>query len=227
MKTKTIKQWISTCIGLWLALPTAFAASGGYAPGKINSIDLELNVTTATYDDDLGPDTLTATAAGIMDGSFAYSLLSENVGRLAFFDLRFGPQTYTGTYDLTFETATTGTFLKTYTGTFTGTSFGTFRIISADVDARPMAVRMKVKVRANRSKKFRLEGMGVDIGQAAPEFKIVQTPSGGKLVTKNLPYVVYKPKRGFTGTVKFKYLVTEGTTESEVVTVTLQIVGVK
>ena len=187
----------------------------------MNSIIVKVTGKEATYADDLDSWTVDATSDAMKAGAYRYTKSSANVGKLEYFNEVSGSETYSGTVTLTFTSTTAGTFYDEYTGSYTGYVKGTFKILAMDVAAPPIASAKTVQVKMNQNKRFLLPGKARDIGMPAIKYVIVSQPSVGKLITKNLPEVVYQPKSGFTGTVKFKYLVKEGKTASKPAIITL------
>ena len=208
-----------------MAMPVT--ATSEWAPSGIKSSLIEIEVTDATYMDDLGRDVLHMHVEEIQNGTYVYVKVSSNVGRVTYFDVSENDgldEEYSGTYDFTFTSATEGTFVDKYTGPYNGTNSGTFKILSFDATTRPVAKSKTVKVKPNKKKRFRLKGTGMDYPKSTLRYKIIKKPRVGKLVLKNLPKVIYKPKPGFTGKVKFRYIVKEGKTKSKTATVTLKVV---
>lgn len=98
-----------------------------FAPDTVTSVSINLNATQATYSDDLGFSSVTLPETAFSSGAYSYEKLSGDSARLTY---DTGSGGYSGTYDLTFTSATTGTFVENYTGPFTGTTSGTFEITS-------------------------------------------------------------------------------------------------
>jgi hypothetical protein len=217
MKTKLLQSALVTCACLGFAIPQA----EGSAPARLNSITVEFDGTEATYMDDLDPFTVVVTNADLTTGPFRYEKTAQNIGKLDFTNWTEDTETYTGTFTLTFTSATAGTFYKNYSGTYTGYISGTFVILSMDVAGRPVAKGKTVRLEPNQKAKFRLQGKGLDVRNSGLVYKITKKPKVGKLNTSKLPVVVYQPKPGFRGTVKFDYIVKEGKTASKPATVKL------
>lgn len=217
MTTRILQSILVTGACLGFAIPQA----EGNAPDALNSITVEFTGIKATYFDDLDPFTVSLTKDDLTTGSFRYEKTAENTGILRFTDWADEDETYTGTFTLTFTSSTTGTFYKDYTGTFTGYISGTFEILAMDVPGKPIAKAKTVRLKPNEKAKFSLKGKGLDIRESDLEYKIVQKPTIGKLNTKNLPVVIYQSAPGFTGTVKFTFIVKEGKTASKPATVKL------
>ena len=217
MTTKLLQSALVTCACLGFALPV----SAGLAPAGLNSITVEFDGTDATYMDDLDPFTVALTNADLTTGPFRYERTAENTGVLDFTNWTDDSETYTGTFTLTFTSATAGTFYKDYKGTYTGYISGTFVIHAMDASGRPVAKGKTVRLEPDEKVKFRLQGEGLDVRKSGLVYKITNEPKVGKLNTQKLPVVTYQPKPGFTGTVKFTYIVKEGKTASKPATVKL------
>lgn len=195
--------------------------SAEFAPEEIIGITVEFTPTDATYPSDEDPFTVALTAAELTSGPFKYKKTAANVGQLNFTDWSEGKETYTGSFELTFTSADGGTFYKTYSGSYTGFISGDFKITLMDDPRKPVAKSKTVSTKKGKKVQFRLQGEGFDIREAGLDYKIVKEPKTGKLNVKKLPLVVYQPKPGFTGTVKFTYIVKEGKTASKPATVKL------
>lgn len=217
MKTQLFSAAAIACAALGFAAPHAAAAID--LPEKINGINIDLNGTKATYPDDLGPLPLRLKKEDLADSPFRFVKTGDNTANLVFTDW----DDYTGKFALTFQTPTSGTYHKTYTGPFTGFVSGTFTILRIDSAERPEAKGRQLTVEAGKSVRFKLKGEKQDIGGKPLKFIITDKPKTGTLNTKKLPNVVYKAKKGFIGTVKFKFVVKEGKTKSKPATVTIKI----
>ncbi len=217
MKTKSVRSLLLACAIPGFALP----ARADFAPAAINSITVRFNGTGATYNSDLGVFTEILTNATLTTGPFRYVKASANVGKLNFTNWTHDSETYTGSFRLTFTSATGGTFHKNYTGTYNGYISGTFVVTAMDVPGTPVARALTVRMKPNEKAKFRLKGKGLDVRRTGLAYKITKKPKAGKLNTKKLPVVVYVPKPGFTGTEKFSYIVREGKSSSKPATVKL------
>jgi hypothetical protein len=209
------------CACLGFAVPTA---SAGLAPNGIKSARVETKTTSATYPEDLGKFVLKLQKGKLDGGTYVYKKISSKSGRITYSDVPDFDGLYSGTYKFTFISATQGTFVDNYTGPFSGTNRGTFKILAMDVAARPVAKAKTVRTRPNHRKKFMLKGKGKDISKSDLRYVILSKPKVGKLIVKDRPRMIYKPKAGFTGSVKFRYLVKEGKTKSKPATVTIKVV---
>ena len=216
--TTKFQSFTFLCLaGLGSMLP----ASAGLAPAALNSITVEFVGTKATYPDDRGTWVENLSKDDLTTGPFRYSKPAPDTGVLSFTNWQHSGETYTGSFTLYFTSASEGTFYKDYTGSFTGYISGTFRITAMDVPGLPVAKGKTVNVKKNQRTGFRLQGKGLDIRDTKLGFMIVSEPKVGKLNAKNLPAVVYTPKSGFTGTVKFTFAVKEGRSVSKPATVKL------
>lgn len=222
MRTKFIQSALVTCACLGFAIPQA----EGNAPNGLNSMTVVFDGTSATYSDDLDPFTVALTNADLTTGPFRYEKTSENIGKLSFTNWIDGPETYTGLFTMTFTSATEGTFYKSYSGhtpmgSYSGYISGSFLISAMDASERPVAIAKTVRVEPDKKVKFRLQGDAADVRKSGLVYKIKEEPKVGTLNTRKLPVVVYQPKPGFKGTVKFSYIVKEGKTASKPATVKL------
>ncbi|MES2921773.1 MAG: Ig-like domain-containing protein [Verrucomicrobiota bacterium] len=161
------------------------------------------------------------TKEAMKSGAYRYAKLSANGGKLEYFNQVSGSETCSGAVTLTFTSRTAGTLYDIYSGSYSGYFEGTFKILAMDVIAPPIASARTVQVKMNQNKKFLLPGKAMDVGMGALKYVIVSQPDVGKLIIRNLPEVIYQPKSGFTGTVKFKHLVKEGNIASKPVIITL------
>lgn len=105
-----------------LLLSTSLTASG-FAPDDILRVSASVNITSAAFPDDLGPDTISATQSDFSSGTYAYVKLSTDTARVTYDD-----GDYSGTILLTFTTVTSGTFRDDFTGVESGFTAGTFTI---------------------------------------------------------------------------------------------------
>ncbi|MCB1133798.1 MAG: chitobiase/beta-hexosaminidase C-terminal domain-containing protein, partial [Verrucomicrobiae bacterium] len=83
----------------------------------------------------------------------------------------------------------------------------TAEIFIVAVDDPPKAKFMKVDVTPGKKKVFRLQGTDVDSPRNELRYQITKKPKVGKIKCTKSGKVTYIPKKGFTGKVKFKYLV--------------------
>ena len=221
MTTKYSPCALLACACLGFTVPTA---SAGLAPNGFKSARVETITTSATFPEDLGKFVLKLRKGQFDGGTYVYKKISSKMGKITYSNVPDFDGLYSGTYKFTFTSATQGTYVDDYTGPYNGTNRGTFKILAMDVAAKPVARAKTVRTSPNQRKQFMLKGKGKDISQSDLRYVILSKPKVGKLIVKNRPRVIYKPKVGFTGTVKFRYLVKEGKTKSKPATVTIKVV---
>lgn len=97
-------------------------------------------------------------------------------------------------------------------------------IAAPDVNRPPVAKRIKLQTKKNKSVAVRLKASDPDDNPLT--YRIVGQPKHGKL--RGLaPKLTYKPKRGFKGVDKIRYRVTDGTNTSKTVTVKIRVKATK
>lgn len=218
----TARRLLVPLVCFFVALPIG-ASLAAKAPSGVKSVKVRLTGKSATYSDDLGLFVIDLKSSQFASGQFEYKKKSANEGTIKFTSWNKQGGTYSGTFAFTFKSATGGTYREDYTGTYNGYVSGTFEIVSLDAPGNPKAKGAKVKVKSGGKKTFKLKAKTKDIRKGGPTFKITQKPRVGKLVTNKLPKVVYKAPKGFKGTVKFKFIVKEGSSKSKPATVKLKV----
>lgn len=222
MTARLFRACVAAAAGFTAFLPQM--ADADFAPsGDVTRIKVAFTGTEATYSDDLGPFTLDLRHADLTTGPFRYRKTGADTCVLGFTNWMEGDGTYSGSYQLTFTSWTTGTYYKPYTGTFNGYIRGTFELLAVAAVGPPVAENMTVRVDEGKKEKIKLDARGLDYPQKKLKVKIVKKPKVGKLVVKKFPKVIYKPKPGYTGNVRFRYVVREGKSKSKPATVKLKV----
>ena len=84
----------------------------------------------------------------------------------------------------------------------------------------PVSSPLTVSTQKNKAVAVKLKGSDANLNPLT--FQIVKAPSSGKL-SGTPPNLIYRPKKNFTGKATFTYRVTDGTVNSKVATVTIQV----
>ncbi|WP_442510878.1 VCBS domain-containing protein [Novipirellula sp. SH528] len=198
----------------------------------------EFNVSAAT-DTDGNPNQVNENAAfgttvGITalavdtDGStnsVTYSLSDDAGGRFAI-DSASGIVTVSGSVD--YETATNHTITVRADSSDGSFSFANFSIAVIDVNEAPVAIGDNYSINAGETLTLAAPGVLIndsDVDGDPLQLQLVSGPSHGVLTTSANGSLVYTPSDAYFGGDTFTYLASDGSLDSNVVTVTITVIA--
>lgn len=126
LRLQRLRIFVLSALSSFLAV-TASSASD-FAPEQVVRLYVLLNVTSATFEEDLGAGTVNISADDFFGAYAFYTKLSPNTAQFEYYDIGYG-----GTATITFTSARSGTFHEDYVTWFDkGFIAGTFQILEWD-----------------------------------------------------------------------------------------------
>ena len=98
------------------------------------------------------------------------------------------------------------------------------QVLAADIGASPVALDQTLSGPPNTPINITLTATDADTPQAQLTFRIAAQPKNGKLSGSALK-LVYTPNEGFTGTDSFTFIANDGSSDSNIGTITLQVLA--